>query len=496
MTRAGRLLAVLLLCAPSARASADEEIGLRDALRVALRENPTLGAQTAEVDVAEGEVKQARGADDWLLEAGVAWASIGRAALPGRVQQDPWESRSAHLALSRRLPTGGAIGVALDTRLIPASSALAAQAGASDPADPVADTYAPVLRAVLTQPLLRGFGGDAAAAAKNRAAAARDAERLEREGAAANLVRDVAHAYWELAYTNGDLAIRRRSLTLAREQRRITKAGVNAKRLAAVELSAVDQTIAVREEEALLAEQAVTERSLELRRLLGVDIDPTAPLIVASDGLDATIDQPDLDGALAAAYRRNAQLRALGAQREAAAVELDAAEDGLLPQLDLTAGVASYGDAATLDAALDQVGARETVTWTAALVFSIPLGNNAAEGAHQAARGRARRARLIEADFRAEVAVSVARAVSMVRTAGRRIDLDKTAITLAEDNLAAEEARWQAGHATNFNVLERQEELAQSQLRLARARTDYLKAVATLEALTGEILARYDVTPP
>jgi outer membrane protein TolC len=476
--------------------SADaERIGLRDALRLALRENPTFAAESADVDIAEGELQQARGADDWVLEAGLAWASIGRAPLPGHLAEDPYERRSAHLALSRRLPTGGTIGVALDTRIIPGESALAAPAGgpgAATPEEP-ADTYAPVARAVLVQPLLRGFGSDAAAAGKNRARAGRDAQRLEQEAAAGNLVRDVAHAYWELAYAGGDLAIRRRSLALAREHRRVTKAGVNAKRLAPVELSAVDQTIAVREEEMLLAELSVAERSLELRRLLGVEIDPTAPGILASDGLEERIDQPDLDGALAAAYRANAQLQALGAQREAADIEVAAAEDTLLPSLDLTAGVASYGSAESLDAALDQVSAHETLTWTAGIVFTLPLGNNGAEGAHKAARGRARRARLVEADLRAQIAVAVARSVKQIRSAGRRIDVDRSAIELAEQNLDAEAARWQAGHSTNFDVLKRQDELAQSQLRLARARTDYLKAVATLEALTGDILARYDL---
>ena len=44
-----------------------------------------------------------------------------------------------------------------------------------------------------------------------------------------------------------------------------------------------------------------------------------------------------------------------------------------------------------------------------------------------------------------------------------------------------------------FDVLRRQEELATAKLRQARARTDYLKAMAALGAVTDDILDRYQV---
>jgi outer membrane protein TolC len=43
-------------------------------------------------------------------------------------------------------------------------------------------------------------------------------------------------------------------------------------------------------------------------------------------------------------------------------------------------------------------------------------------------------------------------------------------------------------------VLRRQQELTDTQLRLARAKTDYLEADAALAALTGDILDRYGVS--
>ena len=61
-------------------------------------------------------------------------------------------------------------------------------------------------------------------------------------------------------------------------------------------------------------------------------------------------------------------------------------------------------------------------------------------------------------------------------------------------DLAAERARFEVGRAGNFDVLRRQEELAVSRLLVAARARRLPAATAALEALTGDILARYGVT--
>jgi outer membrane protein TolC len=68
------------------------------------------------------------------------------------------------------------------------------------------------------------------------------------------------------------------------------------------------------------------------------------------------------------------------------------------------------------------------------------------------------------------------------------------AIAQANLDLDGERARFEVGRATNFDVLRRQQELTDTQLRLARAKTDYLQAEAALAALTGDILDRFGVS--
>jgi outer membrane protein TolC len=135
----------------------------------------------------------------------------------------------------------------------------------------------------------------------------------------------------------------------------------------------------------------------------------------------------------------------------------------------------------------------ESFDISAGLTFQAPLGNHAAKGRHEAAKGAVRKAKLTEQDVRAQIAGQTVRAVNVVRTAKKRMEVSAKASNLARQNVDIEKARWDVGRTTNFEVLKRQDELAQSQLREARARTDYLKAVSVVDSLTGAILPRYGI---
>src|SRR5262249_7535962 len=107
-----------------------------------------------------------------------------------------------------------------------------------------------------------------------------------------------------------------------------------------------------------------------------------------------------------------------------------------------------------------------------------------------------RKARLGERDIAAQVSAAVLRAVAAAEVARRRVEVLARSTDAATLDLAAERARFEVGRSTNFDVLRRQDELASAQLSQARAKVDQLTAIAQLEALTGEILARHGVRLP
>jgi outer membrane protein len=464
------------------------QVGLRDTLQHAVKANPSLAGETIDVAISDAEIHETYGLDDWVLDA----RAFGTADSGNPVLNRPSsDSLSLEAEIHKPLPTGGSVGLRFDNGYGRAPSVFDFR---DQPADAEEGSlWTPTVQLTFDQPLLRGRGRTARYASRTRAISDRAVQVLERETAAATVVRDVIQAYWELAYAAQDLAIRRSSLQLAREQLRITQASIDVGKLPRSEALAVEQTIATREEDVFLAEQAVSERSIELRRLAGMEIGPGELELTAVDGLGTAAVEPDLDGALAMAMDANPQLKAVRQLGAAAQIEVDVTDNGLLPQLDFSLAAGPQGIGTTAADAYGAMGKFESYQVSAGLVLNWQLGNSAAEGRHEAARLRVRKAKLSEADLRAQIAAQTVRAVNLVRSAKKRMEVAARATGLAKQNVELETARWQVGKATNFDVLRRQDELAQSQLREARARADYLNAVALLDALTGQILPRYGI---
>ncbi|HJZ83874.1 MAG TPA: TolC family protein [Polyangia bacterium] len=478
-----------------ATARADEgALRLREAIALALRNSPTLGAAVADVAAAEGNLTAAWGLDDFLIDASATWVENRKELVGGvQFQQPALDDLLLTAALTRPLPTGGKLGLKLSTEYTRTESVLIDPM--LGPQSSLSEVVAPSLQLVFSHPLLRGIGRDAARAQRRRARAARDVATLNREASCAALLRDVIGAYWDLLFATEELEIRRALADSAREQLRVVQANIGVGKQPTSASAEVEVAIALRTEDALFAEQALAERTLELRRLLGLEVGPAAAGLRAGDRPDGAAETPPIADALQAALERNPQLAAARAQGRAAAIEIDVTENGLLPQLDLTAsgGPTGNADHANTGKAFSQLGDLSSYALSAGLVFQHPIGRRAALGARDAAQAGLRKARLSEADIRLQVETAVARASAAVDVARRRIAALAQTVDTANLDLAAERARFEVGRATNFDVLRRQEEVAQAKLRQVRARTEFLKVVAVLEALTGDILPRYGV---
>lgn len=492
MIRGAAVLGLVAAAAAARGASADgARLTLHDVLVVAVRRNPSLALDAARTAIAGARTVEAAGAFDPVFDAQLSSGASRKDPNKGLIfQQLQQDGATASAGVTDHLPGGGTLSLHLEAGTSHAVSRLS-QNGRD--VDGTSDLYQPALRLGLVQPLWRGRGR-VAQAGVDRAHAERTAAGLEREAAADDLVRDLVTAYWELVLARQELDIRRASVGLAHEQLRIVQLAIRLGKQPDTAVAEVEVELGLREEDALVADSAVTERSLELRRLAGLDLGPGEIAIEPADppGGAAGPELPDLDEALRRALR-GPRLAALEAHRRSASIDLAARHDALRPQLDLKLDVAATGsDAGAIDA-LGRMAGYGGVDARAALVFSMPLGGNAARGARDAARGELLAARVREADVSAQLTVAVVRAVDDLRLARKRSEVLARSTGLAETNLATENRRFEAGGTTSFEVLKRQAELAQARLRRARAQIDQLEATARLEALTGEILARHGI---
>ena len=465
-----------------AAATADAEpISLAQVLQHAVRHSPELASARIDVTVAEARVLEAMGIEDWLLGmTGSYYRRRSDAAEGNIIGTNEVDRFIASASISKLLWTGGTFSLQADTDR---NITLFAFGGGERTTEVNTSVTARI-----SQPLFRGRGEGVTRAARNQAELLRQAAELQREAAARALVRDLVAAYWELAFAAADLEIRRSSAELARERRRLTEASVRAGATAPTEVVATDQVIASRDEDIVVAELGVLQRALAMRAMAGLEIgpghlglNPTAPLEVEPAAIE-------LDDVLARAMENSPEIAALQARGESAEIEVEVTDNGLLPALDFSLYGGPLGTASSFTGSVDQMVTGGGYEVGAELRLQHAFGRRSARGSHRRAMAERERVRVDMNEVRLQLASAAAEAVAQARAAERRLTLSRTAIELSEKNIQAEIGRFELGKATNFDVLQRQEELTQARLRYARAVTDYLRATTFIAALTGEIL--------
>jgi outer membrane protein TolC len=471
---------------PAAQAATGRSWSLAAVLEHAVRNAPTLSTARIDVAVAEASVLQASGIEDLVLNLTGSFVR-DHTIVDGDPDEFDTDSYSGSVSLSKLLWTGGTISLSgtasRNENLFAFGDPPMYQAGG--------DASSTVTAQIL-QPLLRGRGESVTRLERIRAQVQADQARFQREVAGRTTVRDLVSAYWEVAYAWAELEIRRSSLQLAQERRRLTDASVRGGATAPTELLAVDQVIAQREEDVVVAQLAVTQRSLEFRRLAGIEIEPEEIDVRVEAPLAAQTTTLQLPDVFRTALARSPEIAALEVAGRGATIEVEVADNGLLPRLDLRVYGGPVGRGQEVSDAMSalsdggyQIGGE--------VVIETPLPRRTARGAQERANQERERVRVNMADMRRQIGQSAAEAVALAQTAQRRMQLSTSAIDLTQKNIKAETGRFELGKSSNFDVLLRQEEHTQARLRFARATADYLRATAVVEALTGEILPRYGI---
>jgi len=318
---------------------------------------------------------------------------------------------------------------------------------------------------------------------------------LGRRLAAIQAVQAVISAYWDLVLAERTVAITQQSLDLARERLRVTQIGADGGKVPRSEIPAVLQVIATREEDVLNGELGVLNSSIALRRAAGMPVGAgELGLRVATD-LD-TKDQPlELGPLVERAYAASPELAQLAKQDASATIDISVVENGLLPQLDASLSVGPTGTGSTFGNAWSDFGEFKlnSVQIVGSLTFQESLGNHAARGRVREQRETKRKLVVNAFDLRAQIAQTMTRAVAQLELARRRVTLSQRAIDLANENIKIETDRFNLGKSTNFDVLNRLEELRQAELRKTQALIDWHKAEIVVQSLTGDVLPMYGI---
>jgi outer membrane protein len=460
-------------------------VTLPELLQIAVRQAPGLASARIDIAIAEARIQQTWARNDWLIQAQL-FGSRAEFLTAGLTSTTTRIGGTADL--SRALPTGGTVNLHLGSTYQETDNS-----EFPPPLNTVSTLWTDELSGSITQPLLRGRGRALFEADEVRATLARDGAVLAKRLVAIQTVQAVISAYWDLVLAERGVAITQASLDLARERLRVTTIGADGGKIPRSEIPAVLQIIATREEDVLNGELGVLDRSIALRRAAGMQIGAgELGLRVATD-LETKDQALDLGQLVERAYAASPELAQLAKQDASTTLDIAVTENGLLPQLDAALSLGPIGTAESFSDAWKDLVELNALAITGSLTFSQSLGRNAVRGRVRELRETRRKAQVTAADVRAQIAQTMTRAVAQVELARRRVTLSQRAIDLANENIKIETDRFNLGKSTNFDVLNRQEDLRQAELRKTQALIDWHKAAIVVEALTGDILPRYGI---
>jgi outer membrane protein TolC len=350
--------------------------------------------------------------------------------------------------------------------------------------------YGVLGKLTLKQPLLRGRGRGVAEAELNAARSQRTAAQYARDRVASEQLRDALRAYWELWYAGTALAIQEQARAVAKRQRDEAQARADSGGLAPVEVLTFDTQVASREEDIAAAAAEQRRAELELRRLVGLAEQPQ-PLGVA----DA---EPPRNVAAARsvleeqALRESAELRERGAALELARIRARTASDPLRQRLDLDAYAQAQGlGNESASAAFDQFGNMQAVSAFVGLTYEAPVHRRSERAAAAQARIAVDSAETQLTEARQRLLSDLGKAIEQSRAQERRVELAEQTASIAERQLAAEQARFRSGASTALEVLVAEDRLRNARLRVARARADLVQSELSLHHMTGQLLGRF-----
>jgi outer membrane protein len=359
----------------------------------------------------------------------------------------------------------------------------------------------------LTQPLLNGFGTDVNRSGIEVARRNSEISQLDFERIVISTVQQVEDAYWNLVYARNNLTVQQESLKLAQDLLEQTRTRVRIGTSAPIDIVQSEATVAAREQEIIVAENAVSNAGDILKQLMGV-MEPQdwKAEVIPIDKLEQQVPSVNLDEAIEAALKSRVELRQSRLSTQISEINVVSAASAVLPSLDLnvTYGYTGVGGTYTnpdtgvvtpggWDDALDQIRKRDYNRWSAGLSFTYPLGNHQAKATLAQRRFEFSSAQRSLAAERQTVIAEVRQAVRNMEASANLITASVKARELAERNLDAEQKKFANGMSTNYQVLQIQQDLATAQVTELQSRVAFRQSRVAYYVAIGKLLEEMNV---
>ena len=356
--------------------------------------------------------------------------------------------------------------------------------------DPITTSFSASGAIELRQNLLQGLGWWYNLGPVRQAELAETAEELAYQAQVAEVVGSVLKTYSELAYAQRAVQIAQHSVDLALAQREVTQARIEAGDLPPIELMKLDETVATRQGELLEAEMNQRRAEVTLRSLLvgEGEVGRLGQRYRAAELPDTLLPHRPLEASCETALLRNRDIRRQQQDLKSRKIGVAMARQDLLPTLDFSASLALNGVGETSPEGMEDVFGGNHPYWSFGLTLTVPLTNRTSETAFRQRKAEVESSLLTLKSLQESKLAEVETTYANITSYDEQVKVARTRVTLAAQNVEAEQARYAAGKSTTREVLEVQQSLRDAQLAESRAQINALAARVDLELVRGTLL--------
>ncbi len=482
---------------------------LDDAIRLALQNNNDIDASRNDVQIAEFNLRGARGVYDPLLVSENYYESLTTptasaigGAVNGAVTQTRYFGSAGVSGFSPKY--GGSYSANFDSARTETSNTNAL----------LNPQFPSSLNFTYTQPLFRNLFFDnnrRQIEIRKKNLSLTDAQFRQR---AIEVIALVERAYWDLVFALRNLQVQIDAVKQARVQLESNQRQVEKGILAPIDIVAASTQITTFEQNVYTAQEDVTRAENTLKTLMlpdrTADIWPRAITPVSPVNLEPP--RIGVDVAIAEALKSRPEITQLETNADINKIDERFYRDQTKPQIDLVGSYTTQGlagpltqagiDRGTVPPALvggyrDSLGNLASLNYPSyrvGVVVSLPWGNNVAKAnlgrtlveGNQIRNRREQTEQVIEAEVR--------NATQALRSAEARLSAALATRQSAEQLYESESRRFQAGTTTFFLVQQRQTELLTARSRELQAQTDLNKAISEFNRSTGTTLTANNVS--
>lgn len=469
------LLAANVLAAPL-------DLTYEQALEVASRKNPGLLGAQADVNAAQGAVLTARAPFEPRLTADTSYFSSTH---EGTGQLGNFFSETsgwrAAAGLAQTFPTGTSVGIDIES----SQNIFLYRLPDTDLEFTGDPQYQSSLAFTLSQALLEGHKLAWNLQGVRAATGARSAAEASRQVARQDALANTATAYWNVRTQLALVTIAQQTLSVSEEQHRVVLALVDGGRLAPVE-STRAEAAKVQAERALIDAQSAHAAAQDALLLLLGEA-PGQDVVVVSTPEEPAPLQLDADAVVERVLQGNPQLLGARVLLDTRRIAVASARHGILPSLAATGSYALRGYEADLAGSFAELGRGELPEWSVGATLTLPLYNRSDRGTLAQAEAEATSVALDVATLEGSLAQQARAQVRTLEAASRYIALAMLNVRLAEETLAAEQARMGEGRALQKDVIAAIKDLDAGRVEAERARAAWQDALVALRRLEGRL---------